>query len=267
VPTTLLAQVDAGIGLKTGVNFNGAKSYLGAFHPPTAVLVDPTALRTLTAEQLRQGLAEIVKIAVVRDAALVWKLISQGPALLSGGLQHPPELRDEVIRRAIALMLEELERNPTEKLGYERLVDFGHTFSPLLEAATGFRLSHGDAVAVDMALSCLIGVELNLTHPSVAEQVIALLVQLGLPIFRTELTLDLGEKAVASALAHRGGSLNLVVPTTLGAATFVRTPSRIWSSAPEVFRAREPGNSSPAADATALTIPGSRASSPTAARA
>ena len=225
VPTTLVGQIDAGIGLKTGVNFRAGKNHLGSFHPPERVLIDPAFLGTLPARELRQGLAEMVKIALVRDPALFTCLEECGLRLLRSRFRDPQAVAEHTIHRSIALMLDELSANPLENRTLERLVDMGHTFSPELESASGFILPHGDAVAIDIALTCALAVELEMLDEEDALRIVALLEQLGLPTDHKLLNATLCRRAVQSVVLHRGGRLNLVVPTTIGTADFVRDPA------------------------------------------
>jgi 3-dehydroquinate synthase len=237
IPTTLVGQVDAGVGLKGGVNFRDTKNYLGCFHPPDAVLVDRAFLRTLPAREIRQGMAEIVKVALVRDADLFSTLERFGGRLLESRLAEPDGEGERVIRRAIELMLEELEPNPYEDRGLARLVDMGHSFSPQIEAASAFAVPHGDAVAIDMALTCMIAAELGLLAAGDALRVVRLLAALGLPTDSPLLDLELCRASVRACVLHRGGELNLVVPTAVGRAGFLRAPSDL----PEEVLARSLG--------------------------
>ncbi|MFH1466107.1 MAG: hypothetical protein ABIO70_17110 [Pseudomonadota bacterium] len=221
VPTTLVGQVDASIGVKGAVNFCGFKSHLGCFHAPWRVLVLPAFLATLPVRRLREGLAEIVKIALVRDPALFDLVERHGRGLLAAGFQAPPAVAWEVLERASLRMIEELQPNLFEDRTYERLVDFGHTFSIPLEPATGHALSHGEAVAVDMALSMEIAVLLGLAPAALRDRVLALLQALGLPTWSEHLDLGLCHAALEQAVAHRGGRPNLVLPTQVGRALFL----------------------------------------------
>src|SRR5690606_33336226 len=117
---------------------------------------------TLPQQFLRVGFAEIIKMALVRDAELFELVVNHGAALLESAFASPPAPARRVLWLSIQRMLEELEQNPYEDRTYQRLVDFGHTFSPLLEAAYDFTLHHGDAVAIDIALSATIAEELGL---------------------------------------------------------------------------------------------------------
>jgi 2-epi-5-epi-valiolone synthase len=227
VPTTLVGQMDAGIGIKGGVNFHKKKNRLGCFHPPDAVLVDPSFLATLERSQILQGLAEIVKVALISDAVLFKQIQTHAPTLVSSRFQEPKRVPQQVLMRAIDGTLAELRNNPFEDQTKERLLDLGHTFSPSLEEATGFTLSHGEAVAIDLALTCMISAELNLMPASDANAVITLLQDIGLPISSPELSLELCREAIRHAVAHRDGALNLVVPTSIGNASFLRSPRRL----------------------------------------
>jgi 2-epi-5-epi-valiolone synthase len=223
IPTTLIGQVDAGIGIKGGINFRGHKNLLGCFHPPRGVIVDTAFLRTLEAQHIRQGLAEILKMALIVDRRLFDALDRHGTSLIESRFQAPPALGRWIVKRSIGLMLEQLQQNPYENVSLQRLVDMGHTFSPALEAASAFRLSHGEAVAVDMALTCMIADTLGLLRRSEAELFVTLLWQLGIPAYLPLLTVELCQAAARSAIAHRGGKLHLVVPTSIGSAQFVES--------------------------------------------
>jgi 3-dehydroquinate synthase len=210
VPTTLIGQIDAGIGLKGAVNFAGKKSFIGCFHPPEQVLVDPSLLRSLPRRAISSGFAESIKMGVIRDAAL-FELLEKSDCV-----------SQEMLRLSIWSMLEELRKNPYEDQSYERVVDFGHTFSPLLEAAMGFELQHGEAVAIDIALSTMISHELGLIDAAVRDRILTVMHAAGLPIFAPKLELALCKEALTEAARHRGGAMNLVIPDGIGRAAFLR---------------------------------------------
>ena len=227
IPTTLIGQVDAGVGLKGAVNFCGHKNSMGVFNPPLGVAVDPELLRTLPKRHLRGGLAEILKMALVRSEPLFDLLEVHGRRLIASAFASPSDAADEVIEHSIALMLAELRDNPYEDRGLQRLVDFGHTFSPQLEEASDFELSHGESVSIDIALSCAIAVELNRLDANVLRRVVAVFVDLGLTVDADWATIDVLLDGVSAAIAHRGGKLNLVIPSAIGRAEFVIEPEAI----------------------------------------
>jgi 3-dehydroquinate synthase len=222
VPTTLIGQIDAGIGLKGAVNFCGKKSFIGCFHPPEQVLIDPAFLQTLPRRFLVSGIAEAIKMGIARDARLFDLLESRAPELVISGFDEPAAEGRELLQRSIWAMLDELGKNPYEDQTYERLVDFGHTFSPALEAAMEFELQHGEAVAIDMALSATIARSLGLITPDVWQRIVNVLRTASLPIFARRLDLQLCRDALTEACRHRGGSINLVVPAGVGRAVFLK---------------------------------------------
>ncbi|MEL7370971.1 MAG: 3-dehydroquinate synthase family protein, partial [Myxococcota bacterium] len=138
VPSTLLAQVDASVGGKAAVNSGTGRNLIGAFHAAKEVLIDPDLLDSLSAEELRSGLAELVKMAVMFDAQLFERLVDDG------------QIDAATIARAIELKADVVGRDPFER-NERRLLNFGHTLAHGIEAASEYRWRHGDAVAVGMA--------------------------------------------------------------------------------------------------------------------
>ena len=222
VPTTLIGQIDAGIGLKGAVNFCGKKSFVGCFHPPEQVLIDPAFLQSLPRKYLVSGVAEAIKMGIARDATLFELIEARALDLVTSGFDEPAAEGRELLQRSVWGMLDELRQNPYEDQGYERLVDFGHTFSPTLEAAMGFDIHHGEAVAIDMAMSATIARSLGLIGADVWQRIVNVLRTASLPIFASRLDLQLCRDALVEARRHRGGSMNLVVPAGLGRVVFLK---------------------------------------------
>ncbi len=220
VPTTLVAIVDAAMGVKQAINVPGHKNLLGAFYPPIGSVNDPRFLRTLAKRDLACGLAEILKIAIVKDAGLFALLESHAAELMASHFDSPAEAATQVLIRAETLMMEELQPNLFES-DLRRLVDFGHTFSPTLEVMSGYRLAHGEAVAVDIVLSTLIAVGRRICPAQVLERIVNAFHAVGLPPDPGPIGLDDLRWALASSRAHRAGRLNLVVPEGVGRAAFL----------------------------------------------
>jgi 3-dehydroquinate synthase len=146
VPTTLLAQVDAAIGGKTGVNLTAGKNLIGSFHQPLAVLIDPALLETLPEREYRAGLYEIVKAGIIRDAALFRFLAERGADVLA----RRAEAVDRIIADAVRMKAEVVSADERES-GLRRILNLGHTFGHALEAETGYaRFLHGEAVGFGM---------------------------------------------------------------------------------------------------------------------
>ncbi|MFI7316557.1 sedoheptulose 7-phosphate cyclase [Streptomyces venezuelae] len=229
VNTSLVGQVDVGVGVKTGVNALHTKNMFGAYHPAHASLNDPALLDTLPAREIRCGLAEIVKMAVILDGDLFRTLerhpdaFRRGPSgtAAPGTATSGDDVETYIIRTAMRLMMEELCPNLREH-DLARLVDFGHTFSPVIETAGGHRLAHGEAVAVDMALSAHLARLLGLADEETCERIVTLLERIGLPVHDpATCTPELMTQALRASWQRRGRKLHLVVPTALGKAAFV----------------------------------------------
>ena len=229
VPTTLLAQVDAGVGLKGGVNFAGKKNYLGCFWAPETVLVDSNVLSTLDAPLRSAGLSEIVKIAITNDAELFAEVEAMGPDLVQNGFPTTLDDRrtrsDAIIGRAIELRLQELAPTCFERRSLQRLLDFGHSVSPAIEEASGYVVSHGEAVALDMALSAAMAVELGVATEATLVRILGVIGSLDLPLWSGHLNLELVSEAMGNSAAHRNGSLNMVVPAAPGDCVFIADPA------------------------------------------
>ncbi|MDH6130299.1 ROK family protein [Kitasatospora sp. GP82] len=218
VPTTLLGMIDAGIGVKTAINYGGHKSRLGTYSRPSRVVIDPGFLRTLDPREYRCGLGESIKIAVVADAALFDLLDTHSRALAAG--TPDPRVESKVIERSIAAMLGELVGNLSEDR-LDRLADIGHAFSGALEMSLEPTLLHGEAVAIDLAVTVMLSRNRGLLPSVVADRVIRVLTDLGLPTIHREMTLDLLVEALAHTSLHRDGRQRLPLLEDVGRAVFV----------------------------------------------
>ncbi|MEZ5292129.1 MAG: 3-dehydroquinate synthase [Vicinamibacterales bacterium] len=227
VPTTLMAQVDSAIGGKVGVNLAHGKNLVGAFHPPSLVLVDPEALGSLSRREFRSGLYEVVKYGLIAEPALLDRLDRELPAILS---QEGGALADVIATscRIKASVVSEDER----ELGVRRILNFGHTVGHALEAVTDYRrLRHGEAVAHGMRAALALGVARGLTPPSLADRAQALLARLGpLPTVA-----DLAARDVLDAMRRDKkivrGRLHFVVIGPSGPATVTDVTPREFTRA------------------------------------
>ena len=171
VPTTLLSMVDAALGGKTAVNLPAAKNAVGAFHPPAAVLADPRALATLPPRELRSGLGEVVKYALL-EPALLGRVAALGARRPDAGL----------IAACMRAKLAVVEADPTER-GVRSLLNLGHTFGHGVEAAGRFdRYTHGEAVAIGLAFAFRLAARLGRVGPLAVAEAEAAIEGAGLPI-------------------------------------------------------------------------------------
>jgi 3-dehydroquinate synthase len=226
VPTTLLSQVDAAVGGKTGVNLPAGKNLVGTFQQPLLVLSDPNTLRTLPRADLRAGFAEVVKIAAVRDVALFRRLEREAPRLLAAG---PRELAP-IVARAVRLKADIVAADPRDRTGRRAILNYGHTVGHALEALAQYRrLRHGEAVAIGIAAAARIAVAARRLAPGEAERQVALLRALGLPTrvppgFSAR---DIMHRIGFDKKAAQGRTPFVLTPRVGSASVVRRIPSRI----------------------------------------
>ena len=222
VPTTLIGIVDAGIGTKNAVNHGDRKSAFGTFHPPEHSLLDPAFLSTLPRRHIRNGVAEIAKVAIVADRPLFDLLAGHGRELVDSrfSLSDDP-VAAEVLRLSVAGMLSELSSNLFEITDYRRRMDFGHTFSPYMEVASNFTVLHGEAVAMDIALSTQIANNIGLVSDVTSNRILSLLEDLGLDLTCPSTSPETLWASLQSITQHRNGDLHLVVPTGIGTCQYL----------------------------------------------
>ena len=221
VPTTLLGQVDAAIGIKTAVNFDGHKNLIGSFYPPRAVFNDVKLLDSLPVYQSRCGLAEIVKMAISVNSDLFDKIEPRICSIIKPKTDNDWNFLEEIIAESTTSMVEQLESNFYET-DLARYVDFGHTFSPVIEEDSQYQIGHGHAVAIDMALSTQLAFDKGWLTQADKDRIIKVIMLIGL-----EVRFDLLNKvdrlwyAIEKIMEHRG-ALNLVVPFGIGKSMFIR---------------------------------------------
>ena len=218
VPSTVLAQSDSGVGVKNGVNLFGKKNFLGAFSPPFAVINDRSLIETLEHRDKIAGIAEAVKVALIRDQPLFEYLEENAPGL-SRGEAEPLHYQ---IRRSAELHLEHIRSSgdPFE-FGSARPLDFGHWSAHKLESMTRNRLRHGEAVAIGMAVDLVYSVRAGFLKRRVLNRILSLLRNLGLPVWDEALsTTRGGQRVVLEGLAefreHLGGTLHVSLIRDIG---------------------------------------------------
>lgn len=177
IPTTVLAQVDASIGGKTGVNLRVGKNLIGTFHQPRAVLVDPEILETLDEREFRAGLFESLKCGVIRDRELFRFMTRQRDKILARDRKALERVIVDSVRvKAAVVGADERES------GLRRILNFGHTIGHALETATGYtQLLHGEAVAWGMLAVTDIARNIDLCEPDRADQIMAGITAYGRP--------------------------------------------------------------------------------------
>jgi 3-dehydroquinate synthase len=218
VPTSLLAQVDASIGGKVGIDHPRGKNLIGAFHQPRLVLADPATLLTLPPRARREGWAEVVKHGVALDARYFAALERDVDRLT----MLDPGSATRAIAESVHLKATVVERDEREG-GMRQYLNYGHTIGHALEAVTGYGAwLHGEAVAVGMVAAVRIGMRLGITPPEVAQRQEALLARFDLPLRCPGVSAEALLRATRWDKKVRGGAVRWVLPTAIGAVTIVR---------------------------------------------
>lgn len=224
IPTTLLAQVDSSVGGKTAINVAAGKNLVGAFHQPALVLIDPDCLDTLDPRQMCAGYAEIVKYALIEDAALFDWLDRDGRRLLDGDR----DARSRAIAAAVAGKARVVEADERETSGRRALLNLGHTFGHALEAECGYSdsLLHGEAVALGCVLAFDYSAARGLCPADDAARARAHFAGVGLPTALAEVGLGGRGARLADHMRldkkREGGRVAFILARGIGAAFVAR---------------------------------------------
>jgi 3-dehydroquinate synthase len=214
VPTTVMAQADASIGVKNGINAFGQKNFLGTFAPPVAVVNDADFLPTLSSRDWIGGVAEAVKVALIKDGAFFDFLEANAAALADRDL----DLMERVIHRCAALHLDHIANggDPFES-GSSRPLDFGHWAAHKLEQLSGFALGHGQAVALGLALDATYAHLVGLLARPQWQRVLATLANLGFALYDPLMELEYGLlDGLTEFREHLGGRLTIMLIWDIG---------------------------------------------------
>jgi 3-dehydroquinate synthase len=163
VPTSLMGQVDAAIGGKTGLDLDQGKNLVGSFHQPNMVWCDPAALQTLPEEHLRYGAAEIVKYGFISEPALLKTVADEREAILA----RDQKTLTDIVATCASIKARIVNEDPFERKGKRAILNFGHTVGHALEQASSYSMHHGEAVARGMLVESLLGVKLGITDEAI----------------------------------------------------------------------------------------------------
>ena len=207
-PTSLLAMVDAGLGGKTGVDLPQGKNLIGAFHAPQFVVVDPDCLNTLPADEVRNGMGEVIKHGIIAD-----------PALFNLCCQNWQEQLTKIVTAAIAVKINIICQDPLEK-GYRAVLNLGHTVGHALETASGFRLKHGEAIAVGLLAEAKIAEQNGVAHSQeLSALIVKALIQVGLSThIPARIDLDQVMQLMQHDKKSAGGVVRFSLPLEIGKA-------------------------------------------------
>jgi 3-dehydroquinate synthase len=231
IPTTLIGLIDASVAIKVAVNHKKLKNRLGAYHASSKVFLDFSLLRTLPTEQVRNGMAELVKIAVVGSKEVFDLLEKYGDELLRthfGNIDASEEIRQvaqKVTYKSIQRMLE-FEVPNLHELDLDRVIAYGHTWSPTLELAPRVPIFHGHAVNIDMALSATIASRRGYISAEDRDRILGLMSRIGLTLDHPLLDEELLWRATESISLTRDGLQRTAMPRPIGECFFVNDFTR-----------------------------------------
>jgi 3-dehydroquinate synthase len=208
VPTTLLAMVDASLGGKTGVDLPQGKNLVGAFHPPALIVTDPLALATLPRAEFASGMAEVVKHGLIEDAGLFEML--EASAVFGSVAQ---------LAQAIAVKIRVVEADPFER-GLRATLNAGHTVGHGVEAASGYRLRHGEAIAIGLVAETLIAEQMGVAESGLAQRIESILKNIGLPTRCPGLEVSAIRAAMSADKKKSNGQLKFALPQRVGEAVW-----------------------------------------------
>ena len=224
IPTTLLGMVDAAIGGKTGVNFAGVKNVIGTFYQPSIIIAELSFLDSLPKEELRRGMAEVIKYSIVLDSSLYSFLLDN----VNDVLNKNDEALEEVIIRSAYNKLDVVAQDERETKGIRIVLNFGHTVGHAIESATDFSVHHGLAISVGMVCESKFAEELGYAEEGLVEDVVNLLQAYGLPINVDDLDPRpdpvKAVKAIEKDKKKRSDVLLIPMPRRIGAWTKVEVP-------------------------------------------
>lgn len=212
VPTTLLAAVDSSVGGKTAIDLEYGKNLVGAFYQPCLVLCDTDTLKTLPTKIFRDGCAEVIKYSILYDVALFAHLKANGVNFD----------REAVITKCVQWKRNVVAEDEFDT-GSRMKLNLGHTIGHGVEAASGYEISHGKAVAIGMAIVSRAGAANSICAPDTAMEIINLLTQFGLPT-DTEYNCETLFQAALSDKKRSGNTINLVIPKAIGNCVIIPTP-------------------------------------------
>jgi len=225
VPTTLLAIVDASVGVKNGVDYcccvtdETYKNRVGSFYAPSSCLLDTSFIATQDKRNISNGFGEILKLGLVRSVDLFELLETHGSTLVESRFADSPSVPDGVAQRiidaSIQIMLEELGPNLWEQK-LERCVDYGHTFSKLLEMVPGVDIMHGEAVNIDGFFCCLLSYLRGFVTMETVNRVFRCMQALQLPTTSSHFTSKLAWQSCKDAVEHRHGAQRIPLITEIG---------------------------------------------------
>ncbi|NQT33252.1 MAG: 3-dehydroquinate synthase [Candidatus Omnitrophica bacterium] len=219
LPTTLLAQVDSSVGGKAGVDLPEAKNLVGAFYQPKAVLVDTDLLKTLPARQIKNGMAEVIKYAVIKDSSF-FKFLEEN---IAGAILLKKDTMEKIIRKCVSIKAGIVEKDELDDKDIRVILNYGHTLGHAVEAASGYSklYNHGESIAVGMILAGEIAFRLEMLSSKDLERMKKLIKKTVLPVRIKGVSLKKIINSCGYDKKFIAGSNRFVLPKRMGSVEVV----------------------------------------------
>ncbi|KAF6842158.1 3-dehydroquinate synthase [Colletotrichum plurivorum] len=231
IPTTVIGLIDASVSIKVAVNYGNYKNRLGAYHAPSHTFLDFSFLRTLPTAQIRNGFAELIKISTCAHLEtfdlldrFCEELIGTGFGRCDGAAQEVRDAADRINRNGIHEMLK-LETPNLHEIMLDRVIAYGHTWSPLHELVPDVPLRHGHAISIDMAYSATLAHVLGKLSSAEHRRLLNLFSRAGLSMDHPQFDESILDKGTAAILKTRDGKLRAAIPSPLGQCEFLNDVS------------------------------------------
>ncbi len=221
IPTTLIAQADSSLGGKVAINLARVKNIVGGFYHPKTIFIDVSFLQTLNLRELRAGLAEVVKYAVIMDG----ELFNYLEANVENIIAKDPDVLEKLVRRCCEHKIAVVEADPEERTDRRAILNYGHTIGHALESLY-HRYLHGEAVSVGMVAASHLAVKTEIFPPADAERQSKLLSRIGLPTDALGVSIDSLLQPMLHDKKRRGDTLRFVLPTKIGDITIKDVPKK-----------------------------------------
>ncbi len=215
IPTTVLSQNDSGVGVKNGINYRGKKNFLGTFAPPMAVFNDLTFLRSLDDRDWRSGIAEAIKVALIKDKLFFEWIETNADALA----RRDEDAMAYLIHRCAEMHVEHIRSGDPFEFGSSRPLDFGHWAAHKLEYLTDFQVRHGEAVAIGIALDSVYSAKVGKLSDDELERILTVIQKLGFDLYHPKLAendkINL-RNGLQEFREHLGGRLTIMLLEKIG---------------------------------------------------
>jgi len=208
IPTTLLAQVDASIGGKTGVNFYNKKNLIGSFYQPEFIFINFETLKTLPEREMKQGIAEIIKYGVIKNKKIF--------ELLEKNKENIKKYLPEIVEKCVKIKGDIIKKDEKEKTGLREVLNFGHTIGHAIEVLDNYKFNHGEAIANGMVYETFIAFKLGFCEKATYERIKNIVSSFNFPEFKGKNNIDKIIENLWYDKKVRKGNLRFVLPEKIG---------------------------------------------------